>query len=141
MESPASPHEPLTAEAIARGYEPRDATPKGIIIFTVVLTAVVTVVSLLIALLMRYYEGREHTANQDRPARYGDTRGLYPNPRLQGDPAADLAEARRIDAKDLDTYGWVDRKAGVARIPISRAMDALVEKGLPTGPTQKKNGK
>ena len=31
----------------------------------------------------------------------------------------------------LTTYGWVDRNTGVARIPIERAMDLLVERGLP----------
>jgi mono/diheme cytochrome c family protein len=30
-------------------------------------------------------------------------------------------------------YEWVDRNAGVARIPIDRAIDILAEKGLPWG--------
>jgi hypothetical protein len=32
----------------------------------------------------------------------------------------DLQESR---AKSLDRYGWVDRDAGIARIPIDRAID------------------
>ncbi len=32
----------------------------------------------------------------------------------------------------LNSYGWVDEKGGVARIPIDRAMDLLVQRGLPT---------
>jgi hypothetical protein len=31
----------------------------------------------------------------------------------------------------LTTYGWVDRKSGVVRMPIERAMELLVERGLP----------
>jgi hypothetical protein len=31
----------------------------------------------------------------------------------------------------LNSYGWVDEKAGVARIPIDRAMDLLVQRGVP----------
>ena len=31
----------------------------------------------------------------------------------------------------LNSYGWVDPKAGVVRIPIDRAMDLLLQKGLP----------
>jgi hypothetical protein len=31
----------------------------------------------------------------------------------------------------LNSYGWVDAKAGVARIPIDRAMDLLVQRGVP----------
>jgi hypothetical protein len=37
---------------------------------------------------------------------------------------------RELDAetqRNLDTYGWVDRPAGVVRIPIDRAMDLLAQ--------------
>jgi hypothetical protein len=38
-------------------------------------------------------------------------------------------EQRREARQRLDTYGWVDREAGVARIPIERAME-LVARGV-----------
>jgi hypothetical protein len=31
----------------------------------------------------------------------------------------------------LTTYGWVDRQAGIARIPIDVAMTQVLEEGLP----------
>lgn len=31
----------------------------------------------------------------------------------------------------LNSYGWVDQKNGVAHIPIERAMDLIVQRGLP----------
>jgi hypothetical protein len=31
----------------------------------------------------------------------------------------------------LNSYGWVDEKAGVAHIPIERAMDLMVQRGIP----------
>jgi len=31
----------------------------------------------------------------------------------------------------LNSYGWVDEKAGVAHIPIKSAMDLIVQRGLP----------
>jgi hypothetical protein len=34
----------------------------------------------------------------------------------------------------LNSYGWVDEKAGVARIPIERAMDLIVQQNLPVYP-------
>jgi len=34
----------------------------------------------------------------------------------------------------LNSYGWVDEKAGTVRIPIERAMDLLVQRGLPVRP-------
>ena len=36
------------------------------------------------------------------------------------------------DLGRLNNYGWIDRKAGVAHIPIDRAIDILAKKGLPT---------
>lgn len=34
----------------------------------------------------------------------------------------------------LNSYGWVDEKAGVAHIPIEQAMDLIVKRGLPVLP-------
>jgi len=36
--------------------------------------------------------------------------------------------------KQLRSYGWVDEKDGVARIPIERAMELIVQRGLPCIP-------
>lgn len=54
-----------------------------------------------------------------------------PEPRLEPDPLAPLARLRAEEDAVLTTYGWVDRKAGTVRIPIDRAMENLVERGLP----------
>ena len=35
---------------------------------------------------------------------------------------------------ELYSYGWVDEKAGTVHIPIDRAMELLVERGLPVRP-------
>ena len=32
---------------------------------------------------------------------------------------------------ELNSYGWVDQQGGIARIPITQAMDLLVTRGLP----------
>ncbi|MCW5893586.1 MAG: hypothetical protein KIT14_23975 [bacterium] len=49
-----------------------------------------------------------------------------PEPRLQIDPIGDLAALRAREVAQLAGYGWVDRQAGVVRIPIDRAMELLV---------------
>jgi hypothetical protein len=38
---------------------------------------------------------------------------------------------RRQEAAVLTTYGWVDRQAGIVRIPIDVAMTQILEEGLP----------
>lgn len=45
-------------------------------------------------------------------------------------------ERRGIDLRgtqrgELDTWGWVDRKARIAKIPIDRAIDVVVAGGSP----------
>jgi hypothetical protein len=41
---------------------------------------------------------------------------------------------------ELNSYGWVDQSAGVAHIPIDRAMDLIVEHGLPVLPQSVEQG-
>jgi hypothetical protein len=40
--------------------------------------------------------------------------------------AAYLQELRAKQQKQLESYGWVDQKAGVVQLPIDRAMDLVV---------------
>lgn len=53
---------------------------------------------------------------------------LPPEPRLQVRPVRDLHELRDAESNILDHYGWVDRQAGVVRIPIGQAMELLAAK-------------
>jgi hypothetical protein len=56
---------------------------------------------------------------------------LFPEPRLIVTSGADLAELRAQEDAVLNTYGWVDRRSNVVRIPIQRAMELLAQRGLP----------
>lgn len=40
---------------------------------------------------------------------------------------ATLNELRQEQAKQASSYGWVDQKAGVVRLPIERAMQLTIE--------------
>jgi hypothetical protein len=54
-----------------------------------------------------------------------------PSPRLEVDPRRVLVELREREETLLNTYGWADRTERKIRIPIRRAMDLLLERGLP----------
>ena len=56
---------------------------------------------------------------------------LPPEPRLQTHPRDDLRDLRAHEDEILTTYGWVDKNAGVVRIPIAKAMEMTVQRGLP----------
>lgn len=47
-----------------------------------------------------------------------------PRPRLEI-RATGIDELRALDRKVLESYGWVDRKAGVVRTPIGVAMEKV----------------
>ena len=53
-----------------------------------------------------------------------------PPPRLQTDPAEDLARFLVDEDKRLNTYYWIDRKKGIVHIPIEQAMRELAEEGI-----------
>ncbi len=56
---------------------------------------------------------------------------LPAQPRIQADPAGEYDLLRRREDEMLTTYGWVDRPAGVVRIPVDQAMKLVLEQGLP----------
>lgn len=55
----------------------------------------------------------------------------FPGPRLLVEPGSDFRPLHSAQEGELNSYGWVDRKARKVRIPIERAMQLLVERGLP----------
>jgi hypothetical protein len=56
---------------------------------------------------------------------------LPPAPRLQTSLTSDLQQLLEAENAKLNSYGWIDKRAGVVRIPINRAMDLLAQRGLP----------
>ena len=60
---------------------------------------------------------------------FENSRTLPPAPRLQVTPARDLQQYRDEQRQTLETYGWVDQRAGIVRVPIERAMDLVIEQG------------
>jgi hypothetical protein len=56
---------------------------------------------------------------------------MPPEPRLEADPKIVLEQVRARENRLLNGFAWVDRDAGIARIPIDRAMAILAERGWP----------
>jgi hypothetical protein len=55
----------------------------------------------------------------------------FPRPRLLVRPGGNLQQFRAAEDADLNSYGWVNRDAGVVRVPVARAMQLLLQRGLP----------
>ncbi|HUL12541.1 MAG TPA: hypothetical protein VLU73_10265 [Methylococcaceae bacterium] len=52
-------------------------------------------------------------------------------PRLQAAPPRDLATLRAEEDRILHSSEWIDRQAGIARIPIEQAMALLLTRSKP----------
>jgi len=55
----------------------------------------------------------------------------FPKPRLQADDVQEMRDQLYGEESRLQTYGWVDQDSGQARIPVTRAMELIAERGLP----------
>jgi len=111
------------------GYETRDASARGLSSFIAYLGLLIVFALLLCWGLLRYVSSR-----QARPALASPFAGKVqtpPVPRLQVNPRQDWLNFRAKQLRSLESYGWENRDTQTVRIPIERAMDLLLEKGLP----------
>jgi len=123
------------------GHETRDISVRLVSWFAVALLASTLVIYASVAGLYRFFE-QQHPS-PDAPSRIVlHPHPVAPPPRLQTNPALDLAQYEAAQQSKLNSYGWIDKPAGTIHIPIARAMDLVLERGLPTrGPgTQNASG-
>ena len=103
-------------------HERRDISVKMITVFFVSLAATGVVVLLLMwGLFALLKSGRP-------PGEVPPVAAAPPGPPLE---IQDIKALRAAQDRQLESTGWVDRPAGVVRIPVERAMDLLIERGLP----------
>ena len=80
-----------------------------------------------------FFEGQTKGADataQKYPLAVGQAK-TPPLPNLQTQPFKDVYLLRKHEAEKLESYGWVDKEGGVTRLPIDRAMEVLLQRGLP----------
>jgi len=126
------PHGDDAPPAAGVGHETRDISTRVVVIFASLLVAGAIVVHLAVWGLYLVY-GRVNASAYPRqyPLASSGPAQLPPEPRLQTQPREDLKALRRDEDTRLRSYGWVDPQRGVVHIPIDRAMQALLEQGLP----------
>jgi hypothetical protein len=120
-------------------YEESDVSVRGIVKFGLALSVAIVMVCLLVWGLFELFYARAAKTEPTPPPLYRGDR-VPPEPRLQGMPehqnlpAEDIKEFRKRENAELNSYGWVIQpsggQAGVVRIPIERAKELIVERGL-----------
>lgn len=114
-------------------HEESDVDVGDIIRYGIGLLLVGAVVHVFLWWLLGTYERQnERARTQVYPLAAGQQDRLPPFPRFQENPQHELQQLRAKQKAQLEGYGWVNKEAGVARIPIEEAMKMVIERGLPT---------
>jgi hypothetical protein len=122
-------HDPVAHDPVA--HEHSDVNVRGILWFTAGLIAVGIVIHVAVALLFDAFE-RRAAAVDPAPAPLAQPAGqLPPSPRLQTRPVNDLKALRAEEEALLHGEGQAGEQPGVYRIPIDRAKQLVVERGVP----------
>jgi hypothetical protein len=137
------------------GFEHEDLSTRGIVAFMIGLAVTGVVVYFIIVGMYRFLDNYEHS-QMSTASPLATTKGSIARVVTQsemdktfkdnGAPMLEVIEGIELrkdlvqQEEQLNTYGWVDQKAGVAHIPIERAMDLIAQRGLPTVPPAKAGG-
>jgi len=127
------------------GYERQDLTAQSVFAFLISLIVGGVVVYFIIWGLYHFMDARQRLRQPQQSPLVKqvetDTRivspdeiNKFPQPRLERNERIEINDFRLKEEQTLNSYGWVDEKAGVVRIPIERAMQLVAQRGLPTTP-------
>jgi hypothetical protein len=108
--------------AVAAGHETRDAP-----IAPILAGAIVLVVGLGLTMLTATWLSTAWIGHPISWSQSSETAAPPPppEPRLEEVPGAQLRQVRAAEDAILTSTGWVDRQAGLAHIPIDRAIDLM----------------
>lgn len=135
-------------------YEHEDLGSRGVFAFMIGLAIVGAVIYFIIigmySFLDNYERSQMTTASplvttkgaMSRVMTQDDVDKMFKDngaPMLETNERGQLRDYLMNQENQLNSYGWVDEKAGVAHIPIDRAMELTVQRGLPVYPQANKD--
>ncbi len=114
-----------------RDHERKDVDVTSLITIAFLLFLSCVIIFFVVWGMMHYFKLHEPAKTAGQANLPVTTAEEFPKPRVQVKGAVDLAKLRAAEDANLDSYGWIDRNSGTVRIPIDRAMQLLLERGLP----------
>jgi hypothetical protein len=118
-----------------------DRVPTKVVVALYGLLAVAAIGAAIVVLVVfRGLEKRAERKDRAEIAAAGLERPqdvIPPPPRLQIHPVASWKAFRDAESARLATYGWMNRPSGAVHVPVERAMEIVLERGvgpLPPGP-------
>lgn len=120
--------EPRTHHEHGAGHETVD-TPPRVPIYAMLVTLAVLLIGAVVtsALLATVWR----SAPEPPSPFAGDAPRVTGAPALQAHPSLDMAILSAQMQRQIDRVEWVDREAGIVRMPVDRAMTLLARRGLP----------
>lgn len=128
--SAAPPAGSDTRASIELGYETRDVNFRAILMLALGTLAGAAIVHVSLWFLLLRYQTIA-TTNDPQLSPLATERVVPPSPRLQNTPNLDYDDYRDAQQELLSNYGWADENQQVVRIPVARAIDLLLTRGLP----------
>jgi len=138
-------HEPEPDNSAHVSYERSDIDMFQIAGYGVGLVVLCLVTVVLMWGMFALLAKRESALNPPESTMSKQRKQLPPEPRLSGAakgtaelpvlPHVELEELKASEEAILDNYGWVDASKGIARVPVSVAIDMVLQKGLPSKPS------
>jgi hypothetical protein len=128
---------PVSSESLARKHEARDPHLRNAII-VVASVAVMIIFCLASAGILAAIFSSHRPMQKMQPLGLIAAPNLkpldrFPKPDLQiDDDHAERVALLAAQDEKLNSYGWIDRSNGIVQIPIARAMDLILQNGLPT---------
>jgi hypothetical protein len=127
------------------GFERQDLTAQGVLGFLISLAVGGVLVYFVVWGLYQFMNARQRSQQPQQSPLVKqvetDTRIVspgeianFPQPRLEQNERIEINDFRLKEEQTLNSYGWIDEKAGVVHIPIERAMQLVEQRGLPTNP-------
>jgi len=131
------------------GFEPQDVSSKPVYGFLISLVVVGVLVYYVLWGMFHFLDAYNRKGEQrvnpmvhaEKDTREPDASSTsrkiqseFPEPRLEDNERTELAPFRYQEEQVLNSYGWVDQNAGVAHLPIAKAMALVAQRGLPTAP-------
>jgi hypothetical protein len=113
--------------------EPTDVNVRGVLWFLAALVVGGVLIHGAMWWIKETFTARERSASPPLPSLAARERVSLPKdlskipiPRLEISASEALQELRDYESVATKTYGWVDREAGIVRIPVDRAMDLVL---------------
>ncbi|HEX7879421.1 MAG TPA: hypothetical protein VF720_08430 [Candidatus Eisenbacteria bacterium] len=126
------PGPPASKEALAAGHEISEIQPKPILAFLILIAIFSAFCFGIIVVYFRFLaaDAAKHSPRPSPLITQGSAR-VPPEPRLQVDAWGDWDSYKADQDRQLGHYSWANKDSLTIRMPIERAMEIVLQRGLP----------